>query len=50
MENFYIFSNISVTFRLAELSYIRELPQKNYFGGKNKCKESFLRCCSVSSA
>lgn len=50
MKKILLFSDVSVTFHLAELSYIREITLEELFGGKSKCKESFLRCCSVSSA
>ena len=42
MEKYYNFSIICVTFPFAKLSYIREIPQENYFGGKRKVQRKFF--------
>ena len=42
MEKYYNFSIICVTFPFAKLSYIREIPQENYFGGKSKVQRKFF--------
>ena len=42
MENFYNFFIKCVTFFFAKLSYIREIPQENYFGGKRKVQRKFF--------